>query len=219
MSIPLTPSASVTGRELTFVMAAYFLGCFTSGYYIVRWRTGLDLRREGSGAVGARNAGRVLGASGFLMTLLLDATKGMLPVTIGGHFGFRPEILVAGMVAVVVGHNWPVQLRFHGGKGIATSLGALLAFDPFVAILLLLPFAPLFALTLNVTVSGLLACALLPLLAFLSGFANVEVAAASFLAVIVLFAHHKNIRQEFARIFPGHPLKQSPMHRRKDRGS
>src|ERR1035441_2499722 len=61
-------------------LAAYALGCFTTGYYLVRWRTGQDVREVGSGSVGARNVGRLLGRQGFLATMLCDFGKGMLAV-------------------------------------------------------------------------------------------------------------------------------------------
>ena len=180
---------AVSGKEMTTVFACYLLGCFTAGYYWVRWRTGQDIRQEGSGNVGARNAGRILGATAFAATLLLDLGKGAL--------------------AVVVGHIWPMQLRFHGGKGIATSLGVLLAYDSVLLAILAAVFLPLFALSRNFTSSGLLAFALSPLLVFLCGLENMEVVATSLLAIVILISHRKNIREEFARIFAP-PLKDAP---------
>src|SRR2546429_7013270 len=113
MSMSLPPINVMTGKEITAVCASYLLGCFTAGYYWVRWRTGQDIRDQGSGNVGARNAGRILGASAFLGTLLLDLGKGALAVGMALHFGLSPEMVVAAMLAVVVGHNWPMQLRLH----------------------------------------------------------------------------------------------------------
>ena len=185
------------------LLASYLLGCFTAGYYWVRWRTGLDIRERGSGSVGARNVGRLLGAPGFIATLLLDLGKGALVVGMALYFGLRQELVIAAMLAVVVGHNWPMQLRFHGGKGIATSLGALLAYDSFSLVILVGLFLPFLALLRNFTMSGLLAFALSPLIAFLCGVENMEVVATSLLAILVLVSHRKNIREEFARIFPG----------------
>src|SRR6266850_5250974 len=141
MSMSL-PTTLVTGKELTLILACYCLGCFTAGYYWVRWRTGHDIRQQGSGSAGARNVGRTLGPSGFIVTFLLDVGKGALAASLALHFGLSPSAVVAALVAVVVGHNWPMQLRFHGGKGIAVSLGALLAYDPFIVLCLVLVFLP-----------------------------------------------------------------------------
>jgi len=201
---------AVAGKEITTMFACYLLGCFTTGYYLVRWRTGLDIRQQGSGNVGARNVGRVLGASGFIVTLLLDLGKGALAVGMALYFGLRPEMVIASMLAVVVGHNWPMQLRFHGGKGIATSLGVLLAYDSFLVVILVLLMLPLFALSRNFTIGGLLSFALSPLVAFLCGLENMEVVAASLVAIMVLVSHQKNIREEFARLFHTRPLKDLP---------
>ena len=217
MSIPLTPKASLTGEEFSLILLAYSLGCFTSGYYWTRWRAGLDIRQQGSGNVGARNVGRVLGRPSFVVVLLLDMLKGVLAISAATHFGLRPEAVVAVMVAVVAGHSWPIQLRFAGGKGIATSLGALLIYDPLVTGILTFVFLCLWPFIRNFTLTGLMAFALLPLAVCGCGLGNIEVAATSFLAVLVLITHRRNIREEFARIFPHRELKETAMHRRKDR--
>ncbi len=189
---------TITGREITLVIASYLLGCFTTGYYWVRWRSGQDIRQSGSGSVGARNVGRTLGPWGFVITLLGDAAKGALAVGMALYFEVSQEALVAAMVAVVVGHNWPAQLRFRGGKGVATSLGAILAYDPFLGVVLGLLFLPVFAVLRSFTLSGMVAFAVSPLVVFFCHLGNVEVAAVSFVAIAVLFAHRRNIREEIA---------------------
>ncbi len=211
MSLPITPSYTLTGRELSWIVASYFIGCFTAGYYWTRWRTGQDIREVGSGNVGARNVGRTLGTGGFAITLLIDAAKGALVVGGAVWLGLRPEAVVASIVAAVIGHNWPLQLRFQGGKGIAVSVGALLAYDPFLVLALLAVFLPVYALLRNVTLSGMIAFALAPLTTFLCGVPKVEVAAVSILASFILLTHRKNIREEMARIGAPRPLKESPV--------
>jgi len=215
MSFPISPSYALTGRELSWIVASYFIGCFTAGYYWTRLRTGRDIREAGSGNVGARNVGRTLGPVGFTVTLLLDAAKGALAVAGAVWLGLEPEGVVASIVAVVLGHNWPMQLRFQGGKGIAVSVGALLAYDPFLVLSLLAVFLPVFALLRNVTLSGMIAFALAPLATFLCGVPKVEVAAVSILSILVLLTHRKNIREELARIGAPRPAREStvPMHK------
>ena len=223
-TLPYAPDVAVLGMasgslaiDFLLVAACYCLGCFTAGYYWVRWRTGQDIRELGSGSVGARNVGRFLGRWAFVVVLLLDFTKGALAVWLATKFDVSLEVTVMSMAAVVVGHTWPAQLRFHGGKGVATSLGAILAFDPLSALLLVLVFLVCFPLLRNFTLAGLLAFALSPFAGFLTAFGVIEVAALSSLAAIVLLAHHKNIRQEIAGIFAGPSLKENPMHT--DKGS
>jgi glycerol-3-phosphate acyltransferase PlsY len=196
-----------TGREWLLLAASYSLGCCTAGYYWVRWRTGLDLRFQGSGNVGARNVGRLVGPSGFVVTLLIDGLKGALAVQLATYFGATADLKVACTLAVIIGHNWPLQLRFHGGKGIATSIGALLAYDSFIVLIVVGLFLPIVALLRNFTLSGLLAFALAPLVLFLYGSPNVDVAAISFIAMVVLISHRKNIREEIARFID--PAKQT----------
>ena len=215
MHFQLLPSHTLTGREFLWIAASYFIGCFTAGYYWTRWRTGQDIRELGSGNVGARNVGRTLGAGGFTVTFLLDLAKGAFASAGAIWLGLRPEAVIASLVGVTVGHNWPMQLRFHGGKGVAVSVGALLAYDPFIVLCQLAIFLPALALLRNVTLSGMTAFMLGPLAVFLCGLEKVEVAAMSFLAILVLVTHRKNIREEIARMAGHRALKESSVQMHK----
>jgi glycerol-3-phosphate acyltransferase PlsY len=108
---------------------AYLVGCFSTGYYAAKIKTGQDIRDLGSGNAGAQNAGVVLGKPWFFIILFADMLKGIMAVLAARwlHVDDITETLV--IVAVVSGHIWPVQMQFRGGMGISTSLGALLAFD------------------------------------------------------------------------------------------
>ena len=145
--------------------------------------------------------GRVLGPTGFCITLLMDVAKGVVGVALATYSGLGADAIVACVLAVVAGHNWPPQLRFHGGKGVATSFGALLAFDSLAVLVVLVLFLPLWAFVRSFTLAGLLAFAITPLVLFLGGFENPSIAALSFLAILMLITHRKNIREEFAKIF------------------
>lgn len=213
MSFSLTPSVAMSGKELTWIVTSYFLGCFTAGYYWTRWRTGKDIRAMGSGNVGARNVGRVIGRSGFLITFLLDFAKGVLAVAGATYFKLGPEAMIATMFAVAAGHNWPVQLHFRGGKGIAVSLGALLAYDPFIVLCLVVIFVPVFAIIRLFTLSGMLAFTLAPLGGFLCGLEKEGVAAVSILAVLALITHRRNIRKELARLVFHRSVEDAEMHK------
>jgi glycerol-3-phosphate acyltransferase PlsY len=108
---------------------AYLLGSIPFGLLIVKARGGPDLRSAGSGNIGAANVTRTAGAAAGMLTLLLDAGKGYLAVWIAerwanGATGGRWVMIAA--VAAVLGHMFPVWLRFRGGKGVATSLGVFL---------------------------------------------------------------------------------------------
>ena len=166
-----------------------------------------------SGNVGARNVGRVIGRSGFLITFLLDFAKGVLAVAGATYFKLGPEAMIASMVAVTAGHNWPVQLHFRGGKGIAVSLGALLAYDPFIVLCLVVIFVPVFAMIRLFTLSGMLAFTLAPLGGFLCGLEKEGVAAVSILAVLALVTHRRNIRKELARLVFHRSVEDAEMHK------
>ena len=119
------------------IAAAYALGSLPFGWILHRVARGGDIREQGSGNIGATNVGRVLGAKWGIAALLLDALKGLLPVLLiprcfaeAGAGWFILLQVVAG-VSTVVGHMFPVWLKFRGGKGVATSLGVVMGLTPF----------------------------------------------------------------------------------------
>jgi len=177
---------------------SYLLGCFAAGYYLVRSRLGEDVRELGSGSVGARNVGRILGKTGFLVTLLSDFGKGALAVWAAHHFTKDERIVAIAMVAVVAGHIWPAQLRFHGGKGMATSLGALLVYDPTLALVYCAMFLGAFVLLWRTVLPGLFALICLPLVALFLGQDRIQVVLITVTNGLVLFAHRKNIADEIS---------------------
>lgn len=181
-------------------LGAYILGCFTTGYYYVRLRTGQDLRELGSGSVGAKNVGRLLGWKGFLITLLGDFAKGALAVWATQHYTSDKRLVELALLAVVAGHVWPVQLWFQGGKGIATSLGALLVYDYHLALTFAGLFAFGFATVRKTVLPGLFAFACLPLASTYMYWEPdpARIVAISVLAGLILLTHRKNLSEEFS---------------------
>jgi glycerol-3-phosphate acyltransferase PlsY len=179
---------------------AYILGCFTAGYYLVRWLGHGDVRDVGSGSVGARNVSRVLGKPGFFLTVLFDFGKGALAVWVARHFTGDDRLASMAMVVVVAGHIWPAQLRFHGGKGMATSLGAIMVYDPRLA----LAFPVLFLCGLIVLrrtiLPGLFALTCLPLVSLMLDRQASEAFWLSALAALVLVGHRRNLTEEIAHL-------------------
>ena len=194
-------------KETLLIMMGYALGCFASGYYLVRWWTGDDIRLIGSGNVGATNVGRVLGWPGFLLTVLCDFSKGLLAVWLAEYFRVNPTGVVLTMLAVAIGHVWPAQLWFHGGKGVATSLGAVLMFDYLIAGFFSGLFLLLWVTLRNFVLAGLLAFAITPLALFLLDFPLNSVFGLSALALLILVAHRKNIPDEIDKLMTGRKLK------------
>jgi len=179
-------------------LATYLLGGFTSGYYLVRWRTGQDLRDLGSGSVGGRNVGRLLGWKGFLATVLVDFAKGALAVWAARCFTTDDRLVVLAVPAVVAGHVWPVQLQFRGGKGMAASLGALVVYDYQLTLAFVLLFGAGFAALRKPVMPGLFAMACLPLAAKYLGHSPTAVVGISVLAGLVVLAHRSNLAAELS---------------------
>lgn len=182
------------------VLGAYILGCFTTGYYYVRLRTDQDIRDLGSGSVGAKNVGRILGWKGFLVALLGDFAKGAFAVWAAQHFTLDKRLIELSLLAVVAGHVWPIQLRFHGGKGMATSLGGLLVYDYHLALTFAVVFLVAFATMRKTVLPGLFAFVCVPLASTYMywGPDPARVVSMSVLAGIVLITHRRNLSDEFA---------------------
>lgn len=182
---------------LSIFFGCYILGCFTTGYYLVRWRLGRDVRETGSGNAGAKNVGRLLGLSGFATTLVGDFAKGALAVWATKHFFDDYRLMGFAMLSVVMGHIWPVQLGFRGGKGVATSLGAMVIYDFHLALAFLALSLGLFIISRRITLSGLLAYALLPLAVTFMEPRALRAVVVSLLAGMILLSHRKNLLEEF----------------------
>jgi glycerol-3-phosphate acyltransferase PlsY len=186
----------IDGRSLGVIALAYLLGCFNSGYYLVRFRRGDDIRRYGSGNAGARNTGRVLGKSGFILAFLGDCLKGIVTASLALFLGLSSWGIMLALVAVVVGHIWPAQLRFRGGKGMATALGGMLVIDPLLV--LILGGIALLALSLirRFTLSGLVAVGVAPLVALVAGRPQPLIAGVTLLALLIWWAHRTNLQED-----------------------
>lgn len=195
--MPVTFGEEVIGFSFWLgVLAAYALGCLNTGYYLVRWKTGRDVRESGSGSAGAKNVGRALGPWGFGISLVGDMGKGVLAVFCAQTAGFSPLAQGFVMLAVIAGHNWPGQLGFRGGKGAATSFGALLFLDPAVAGSMLAVFVMLYAAMRRTTLSAMGAYAASPFLGLFFGRGALDFAIYAGMAALVLVPHWKNIRDE-----------------------
>jgi acyl-phosphate glycerol 3-phosphate acyltransferase len=187
---------TLTLSPVPCLLTAYALGCINTGYLLARWWTGRDIRTQGSGNAGATNAGRLLGPAGFGITLFGDMAKGALVILGARWAGLDTFVQTLAMAAAIAGHNWPVNLGFRGGKGVATSVGALLFFDPVLAGLLLGGCALLLAITRRSTVSAMTAYVAMPIVAALLGYDGGIVAALGIVAGILIFPHRHDLRDE-----------------------
>ncbi len=200
-------------RATGCTLGAYVLGCFATGYYLVRARTGRDLREIESGNVGARNVGRVLGKSGFTLTVLGDLGKGALAVWFASEFANHNRLAMAlATLAVVVGHIWPAQLRFRGGKGVAASFAALLMFDYRVALTMLVLFLAGFVVMRKTLFPAMFVYACLPLADWWFNRDGLTATLMTVLAAIILFAHRRNLAEEIATLLARRDVASKPEH-------
>ncbi|OGR40563.1 MAG: hypothetical protein A2X29_09640 [Elusimicrobia bacterium GWA2_64_40] len=147
------------------MLAAYLVGCLNGGYYAVKLKSGGDIRALGSGNAGATNAGRVLGKRAFLAVMLFDAVKMLAALKLAALLFPGNSLMPAlTMPAVLLGHIFPAQLRFRGGKGIASLVGAAAyLFNLPLIVFTALLFLALYAVTRRYYYSGLAALGVLPL--------------------------------------------------------
>jgi glycerol-3-phosphate acyltransferase PlsY len=122
-------------KVLALVAFGYLLGSVPSGWLVMKVYRNQDLRKLGSGNIGAANVFRAGGPGAFTLTLIADGLKGFIPVMLGIALGLDEIALAAIGLAAVIGHTWPVYLGFRGGKGVATSGGVLLALAPVALVL------------------------------------------------------------------------------------
>ena len=200
-------------RATGCALGAYALGCFATGYYLVRSRTGQDIREIESGSVGARNVSRVLGISGYLLTMLGDMAKGALAVWFALEFtNHNQPAMALAVLAVVAGHIWPMQLHFRGGKGIATSFAALLVFDYRVALTILVLFLGGFAATRKSLFPAMFVYACLPLVDWWFNRDGLTATLMTVLAAMILFAHRRNFAEEIAALLARRGMASKPEH-------
>jgi glycerol-3-phosphate acyltransferase PlsY len=181
---------AVTGLGL---LAAYLIGAIPVGFLVARAAGGTDIRRSGSGNIGATNVLRTLGKGPAILTLLGDIVKGYLAVSAAGAIGTEPWAAAGGAVAAVVGNCWPVFLAFRGGKGVATGLGAFLALIPWAVAPTAVLWLAVTALTRYVSLASIVACLSLPVGAALLGYSRHAVIAAAVAGAIILWRHRENL--------------------------
>jgi glycerol-3-phosphate acyltransferase PlsY len=182
-------------RDVGLILLAYLLGSIPFGVVVARARGGVDLRRVGSGNIGATNVLRTVGKGAAALTLLGDIGKGAFAVGLGRWFGVSPTVLAMIALAAVVGHLLPVFAGFRGGKGVATTLGVVLAAMPAVGGLLLLIWLAVAAIWRYSSLAALVASAALPVLAWwLDGRPPMVVLGVTLL-LIVLLRHRENINR------------------------
>ena len=199
------------------IIVAYLLGSIPFGYLIVRAKEGGDIRRTGSGGTGATNVSRSAGKAAGVLTLVLDALKGASAVllarwllsatSVGAQETTTVEVsavwwVSAASLAVIIGHIFPVWLKFRGGKGVATGVGVFLVLMPAAVVIAGLIFGGVMLLTRYVSLSSMVAALSIPITVLLwhtfvsrhTYFAQAMTTAVVG-ALLIVFAHRENIRR------------------------
>jgi glycerol-3-phosphate acyltransferase PlsY len=188
---------------------AYLLGSIPFGLLLTRTFCRTDIRKTGSGNIGATNVRRTAGNTLGLLTLAGDVLKGAVPVYLAAARvppgGPGPDLYVAIVAfSAFCGHLWPVYLRFrNGGKGVATALGVMLAISPVAVLIALLVFAMVLCFSGRVSASSLAASASLPAIVWEATGSGVFTAMAALVGVLIFFRHGANIRRILEGEEPG----------------
>ncbi len=195
-------------RIICVITISYLLGSIPTAYIFVRLLKGVDIRKFGSGNVGATNAFRILGKGWGITVLFLDILKGFLPVVLLGDaftkqldLAHAQNIFIAIGLGCILGHNWTIFLRFKGGKGVATTLGVLLGLAlkiPGLNIVLgltVLVWFLSFSIVRIISLSSILAALSFPLFTILFRQTAVVVSLGILLTVFIILRHSSNIRR------------------------
>jgi glycerol-3-phosphate acyltransferase PlsY len=187
------------------VLIAYLLGSIPTGFLVAKAR-GIDIRSVGSGNIGATNVFRTLGKTAGVFVFLIDAAKGWLAVFVvakliagwlyptAGPLALDWFAICSG-VAAILGHNYTCWLYFKGGKGIATSAGALFALVPWPLLIILAIWIAVFVFSRYVSLASISASFALPFAAWLVGESTAKVLVTAALAALAIYKHKANIQR------------------------
>ena len=184
---------------LIIIITAYLLGNISTSYIVAKRLAGVDIRTQGSGNAGSTNVLRTLGKKAGALTFIGDVLKGLIAVLIARFIAYGVNLdnttyAYIAVVAVVLGHNYPVFLGFKGGKGVATSLGSMLGMNPLVALLCLGFFIIIVAITKYVSLGSMLGIGLSPVIMMINH--NTKgVLVTLFLTISVAITHKENIKR------------------------
>lgn len=183
------------------VIAAYIIGSIPTSYLAGRLK-GVDVRKEGSGNVGATNVLRVAGKLPAIFVLIVDILKGVVSVTIVASFFYNKRLLIDFNVfrvflgiSVIVGHNWSIFLRLKGGKGVATSCGVLMILLPEAMAVAAIVFFITVLLTKYVSLGSILLSITVPIVTAFLGKEIELILLAVTICILISYRHKENIKR------------------------
>ena len=180
------------------LLCAYLLGSIPTGYWLVKWLKGVDVRTVGSGNIGATNTVRAAGKGVGAAVFLIDMAKGLIPaLAFAGLFGHAPTgvFRLACGSAAVIGHCFPLFLGFRGGKGVATAVGALFGTSPVLGVVFVAVWLLSTLVWRYVSVGSMAAAASIPAALALLGASRMELLIGAGLALLIIARHQANIQR------------------------
>ena len=180
--------------NILLLILAYFLGAIPFGLLIGKMK-GIDVRKYGSGNIGTSNVARTLGKKAAILTLLGDGLKGLVPVLLARLFTESDIWLVAIALAAIIGHNWPIYLKFKGGKGVTTTYGAFLGIAWLPGLATIATWVVVTALSKKSSIAALISSVSAPLFAYFLGGSFPIVGFAILGLVLIYLRHIENIKR------------------------
>ena len=184
---------------ILLVIGSYILGNVLTGSSISNLFFKKDIRIEGSGNPGARNAGRVFGKKAFIATFIGDALKGALAIFIAKWLGFGATVELCALFAVTLGHVYPLFLKFRGGMGVSTFIGGMLAFNPLLFAVFVGLFSVFYPFLKSFTLAGLSAVLLMPILVVAFSYGMPVFIVSCLLSVLLLYTHRADLKQKLVQ--------------------
>lgn len=186
--------------SLLFGFISYLIGAIPSGWLLAYCAGINDITKHGSGNIGATNVGRLLGIRYFIFALLLDCCKAYMMLEIIKHFDVAPLTIFLSSVGLLVGNSISIFLCGKGGKGIATSLGILLAYNPWILLYLISLWLPAALITRTMGISCVVGLLGLPIYALVSSSSDFYfIILAFFISIWGLWRHESNIRRYLSK--------------------
>jgi glycerol-3-phosphate acyltransferase PlsY len=187
---------------MLLLAVGYGLGSIPTGLLVARWQKGVDIRRHGSGNIGMTNVLRAVGRGAAALTLVGDMVKGLIPVLLAQVWLASSWAIGLVALAAIVGHMYPLFADFHGGKGVATTLGGFMPLLPGPLLIAFVVFAASVAFRRQVSRGSLAAAAALPIAALLWGDPTAYGFYALVAAALIWFRHRDNIERLLAGTEP-----------------
>lgn len=183
-------------EAVAYFIVSYLIGSFPTSALIAKLKGGIDLLKEGSGNLGATNVARVVGKKFGIITLIIDALKGFVPVFIAArYFHFHYILLSFIMIAPILGHCYSAYIKFKGGKGVATALGVFLAISPAAVIMAFIIFLGVVTFSRYISFASMVSAFFMPFLLFYK-LKNIYIfIAAVFISILIIYKHTPNIKR------------------------